>query len=968
MKSDIQYLLSLPPKMAAAFEEFSRKRLPDWFAGSDPEGARLGSGGGTAHLLVEAHQATGKGQSWSPWLQDRPKLIIHGGGQSRRLPAYAPTGKILLPIPAFRWARGQRLDQTLLDVQLPDYERVLQHGRGAFAAMICSGDVLLRFASTLPEFPEVDVVGLGMRVPAELAKDFGVFFTSRRQPDELAFFLQKPSPEEIREQAVDHDYLIDTGMWLLSERAVRVLMQKCGRDDGSEQFSGGTAERYELYSEFGLGLGSSASQPDPDLASLTSAVVELPEAEFYHFGTCRQMIESVSLLQNRDLDQSRLGLVGAKRHPDLIVQNSKFDYSLILERNHTLWVENSHIPKSWTLCNDHVLTGVPENDWDPTLEPGVCLDFVPVGEDEICVRAYGFEDPFRGSIEAETTTWFGRPVRQWFGARGVEPSEAGLAEGTDIQQASLFPVMKSAELDARFIEWLFQSEAQTNETFSQLWLQSRRLSADEIGREANLSRLREQRDAHRRSCIVAKRSNARWSGFHRLDLNHTARDLSRSGDAEELAAIDWQEDDDPMLAVHDEMFRAAVERHRDKDGWDQHEGRAFALMRERIVREAQLQPANPTCSVKADQIVWGRSPVRLDLAGGWTDTPPYCLEHGGQVVNMAVDLNGQPPIQVFARLSPEPELVVRSIDLGVEQQLRTYKEIDTFDQPGSEFALAKAAFALAGFLPRFRAHGRFGSLEDQLKDFGGGIELTLLSAVPKGSGLGTSSILAATLLATLGDLCGLKRDPVTLFKRTLAMEQMLTTGGGWQDQAGAIFGGIKLIETSAGLDQTPSVRWLPDRAFGEGQLNRTVLLYYTGLTRLAKNILQEIVRGMFLNSPAGLRTLEQIGANARRCFHAIEGCDAEAVAAAIDASWQLNQALDSGTNPPAVQAILDQIQPWTAAVKLLGAGGGGFLLIVAKDPDAGAAIRRSLEKNPPNELARFVEMRLSQQGLEVTRS
>ena len=69
--------------------------------------------------------------------------------------------------------------------------------------------------------------------------------------------------------------------------------------------------------------------------------------------------------------------------------------------------------------------------------------------------------------------------------------------------------------------------------------------------------------------------------------------------------------------------------------------------------------------MQEDQIVWARSPVRLDLAGGWTDTPPYCIEHGGKVLNVAVDLNGQPPIQVFARLSDRPELVVRSIDLGV---------------------------------------------------------------------------------------------------------------------------------------------------------------------------------------------------------------------------------------------------------------------------------------------------------------
>jgi galactokinase/mevalonate kinase-like predicted kinase len=109
--------------------------------------------------------------------------------------------------------------------------------------------------------------------------------------------------------------------------------------------------------------------------------------------------------------------------------------------------------------------------------------------------------------------------------------------------------------------------------------------------------------------------------------------------------------------------------------------------------------------------------VRFDLAGGWTDTPPYCLEFGGSVLNVAVDLNGQPPVQVFAKLCERPELVVRSIDLGVEERLRTYEELDTYDKPGSAFALAKAALALAGFLPRFHADGGFDSLEKQLRAF-----------------------------------------------------------------------------------------------------------------------------------------------------------------------------------------------------------------------------------------------------------
>jgi galactokinase/mevalonate kinase-like predicted kinase len=962
MPPPIQRLLSLPPGMAREFEKLESKARPDWFATCDPAGSKLGSGGGTAHLLAAAWRETANGQPFTEWLKHSSKLLIHGGGQSRRLPSYAPVGKLLMPLPVFRWSYGQRLNQSLLDVQLPDYERVLAHAGNRFAVMISSGDVLLRFGE-FPPFPNVDVLGLGMWVAPEKAKDFGVFFSPRTRPTELAFFLQKPDPGQTRRHSEQFIHLVDTGVWLLSERAVQVLMAKCGWDPASQNFTDTQARNYELYAQFGLSLGTQPAVPDADISLLTSAVIPLPQAEFYHFGTSRQLIESVAALQNLELDETKLGLVGAKRHPDQFIQNARFEYPLQLEENHSLWIENSVVPSTWKLAHSHVLTGVPENNWNLRLEAGVCLDFVPVGKDEVCLRAYGFDDPFSGALDGDGTKWFGRRASDWFEARGL--AEAGGCN-VDIQQAKLFPVLRAAELTPEFIEWMFSSSPRPEPELAQHWKSARRLSAQDLGEQADLERLYDRRAAHRRACLGPLLRNGRWSVFYRLDLQQTAHDFAHSG--AKLPSANLDSGDEPLHFVHDAMFRAAVLRERGESTWPEFEAKAFGLLREMIIREAQLSPAKPSACVQEDQIVWGRSPVRLDLAGGWTDTPPYCLEHGGRVLNLAVNLNGQPPIQVFAKLSPRPELVVRSIDLGVEQRITRYEQVASYAEPGSEFALAKAAFALSGFLPRFHQDGGFRTLEEQLKAFGGGIEVSMLSAVPKGSGLGTSSILAATLLATLGDLCGLGWDRQALFQRTLAMEQMLTTGGGWQDQAGAIFGGIKLIETDASPAQIPNVRWLPTTLFASGEANATILLYYTGLTRLAKSILQEIVRGMFLNSPGHLRILSKIGQNAERCFNAIQRCDRTALEACIQNSWQLNQALDAGTNTPEIAAVLDRIAPWLSGCKLLGAGGGGFLLMLAKDETAAARIRHELTTRPPNARARFVRMNLSETGLELTRS
>ncbi len=954
----MQNLLSLPPAMAEAFARLENKSSPNWFAAADPAGSKLGSGGGVAHLLHTAWKKNSTTPDLGEWLRESKKLLLMAGGQSRRLPAYAAVGKILLPFKALRGVPGQRLDQTLLDVQLPAYQRVLHHAPELHRVMVTSGDVLLRFGQPLPRFPEVDVLGLGMWVPPDVASHFGVFFSRRDTPAALDFFLQKPTAAEIHARSADHQYLVDTGMWLLSERAVDVLFCRCGWN--SNEFPSGHPDFYELYAGMGLALGCNPTSFDPEISALTSAVVGLPDAEFYHLGTGRQLIESVSAIENREQSRGQVGWSGRQPHPDQHVLNSHFSIPLRRQENHTLWVENSTIPNSWKISSEHVLTGVPPNAWTLELQTGQCLDFVPIGVSQFAIRPYHIDDAFKGPIAEYTTTfWLGAPAPNWFRDRDL-PIPVG-----DIQQAAIFPVIEAAKLTGEFIQWLLT--ATPNAAHRECYLTAPRLSAEAICNDAALDRIYLQRRTNLSQVLGSFIRNNRWNSFFKLDLDATATTF-----AEYLPDIPPPPELEPIDRIHEQSFRAAVLRRQGRIDWNSHEKSAFQTMRDLIVEESRLTPAAPTRNILDDQIIWARSPVRLDLAGGWSDTPPYCLEYGGSVLNVAVDLNGQPPIQVFAKLSDplgfHPEIVLRSIDLGIETRITTYAEIAEYDRPQADFSLAKAALALAGFLPRFHATGRFATLREQLLDFGGGIELTFLSAAPKGSGLGTSSILAATTLGALSELCGLGWDRQTLFQRSLALEQLLTTGGGWQDQAGGLHRGIKLIETTPGLGQRPVIRWLPEHLFEQGLRDGTILLYYTGITRMAKNILQEIVRGMFLNSRRHLDHLDAIRAHGSQTFEALQMGNWDTLCAAVRRSWELNQALDSGTNPPAVQSILQSIQPHIAAAKLLGAGGGGYLLLFANDPAAAQKVREKLVSHPPNATARFVDFSLSQTGLTITRS
>ena len=228
--------------------------------------------------------------------------------------------------------------------------------------------------------------------------------------------------------------------------------------------------------------------------------------------------------------------------------------------------------------------------------------------------------------------------------------------------------------------------------------------------------------------------------------------------------------------------------------------------------------------------------------------------------------------------------------------------------------------------------------------------------------------VAATVLATLGDMLGLGWALEDIFARTTALEQLLTSGGGWQDQIGGLCKGVKLIQTEPGFAQKPTIRGLPASLFEASEAGDRLLLYYTGITRIAHDILGSIVRGLFLNAAAHLSIIDEIGRNAGFAADAIQRQSWDDLCLAVRRSWRLNQLLDAGTNPPPVQEIITRMGDDIVACKLLGAGGGGYMLALARDAAAAAAVRDRLTDDPPNDRARFVDVSVSTTGLQVTRS
>lgn len=943
MNNDVQTLISVPPAALAA----ERVVHGDAFATSDPPGRQLGSGGGTAHLIQAVWKASGV-DSFREWLASGRKLIIHGSGQSRRLPAYAAEGKLMLPLPRSMGMAAQRPDETLLDLQRVEYERIFRFAPEQYRVMITCGDTIVQPGSALPAFPSADVLIAGLPADPDEACNHGVMFS--KTDGSMAFFLQKPPAERIRELAARYTPLLDTGVWLLTEKAAETLFRKCGWDPATETFAGDEIAPYELYMGFGLSLGTEPVAWDNETSALRGAVLPLSDGRFNHFGTNRCIFESVDEL-------ARIAKGPQARLPSTepVVLHATSRASVVREARR-IWIESSDLPATWILEGDNVVTGVPANDWELRLPVGACVDIAPVlGSEGIVLRVYGFDDTFKGAIGEGKTRWLGAPATDWFAARGLDLGAIGAKRDDDIQAVPLFPIVPAAEAGA-LLQWMVSAPTSETPALRDRWLRARRLSAADLLRLLDVRNRSAARAERVRRELLAGASGGTAPDLS-LDLEQCAAVFAEAKAAPPATSANGTLDD-----VHLAMFQARAARKPDA------EIEAFRRLRDLMTGGERLHRSRPRRAVHEDQMVLGSSPARLDLAGGWSDTPPYCLEHGGRVLNVAVNLNGRAPIQVFARISKEPVLTLRSIDLGIREQIDSYEELSKPSALGG-FSVARAALRLAGFTPEFHADGGRGSLREQLeKDFGGGLEISLLAAIPKGSGLGISSILSGTLLGVLGEICGLGWTLDDLFLRTSAIEQLLTSGGGWQDQIGGLAPGLKLITTRPGLDQTPTIRHLPHDLIDAAARDGRALLYYTGITRVARNILSEIVRGIFLNDRTRISLIGDIAGNTRFLENAIERNDWSAFQEGIRRSWILNKAIDTGTNPEGVQAILDRVAPWHPAAKLLGAGGGGYLLLLADNPADGVAIRNALRNNPSNPRARFVNFTVSDQGLNVARS
>jgi len=285
-----------------------------------------------------------------------------------------------------------------------------------------------------------------------------------------------------------------------------------------------------------------------------------------------------------------------------------------------------------------------------------------------------------------------------------------------------------------------------------------------------------------------------------------------------------------------------------------------------------------------------QTPLRIGLLGGGTDLPDYYLEHGGRVLNCALDKY----VYVIVKQRFDNDIYVNY------SRKEIVSKVDDL-----EHELVREAMRMTGVTS--------------------GVEITTLADIPSaGSGLGSSSSVTVGLLHALFAYRGKQVAAEELAERACTIEiEICGKPIGKQDQYIAALGGIRDIRFGPG-DQVVAeeVELAPVE---RRALQQQIMLFYTGITRRADPILAEQSANVSSTRPQFDLLRDLAGFASER----LRSGDIDAIGPALRDSWEAKRKLASGVSNDRIDhAVTRALNAGAAGAKLTGAGGGGFLLVI----------------------------------------
>lgn len=897
----------------------------------DEGNVRVGSGGATLSVLryIQKREIERRGVQEGALAEDEVFnglriLVIHSGGDSKRVPAYSALGKLFSPVP-HKLPNGR--SSTLFDEFLIAMSSVPSRIREGM--LLLSGDVLLLFNPLQIDFSGRGAAAVSFKENVETGKNHGVFLNS--EDGNVKKFLHKQTVETLRQAgAVNaNDCVdIDTGAVIFSAEILKALYSLISTEEKYFKYVNDRV-RLSLYGDFLYPLAEDSTleaffqeKPEgefcPELTEARKAVWEalrpyrmkllrLAPAKFIHFGTTREILKLMNggVEDYKELEWSR------KVNSSITGQTAGYN-SVLSDRavvGEGCYLEDSFVHSRAVVGNGVILSYLDIH--DEVIPDHVVLHGLKQKNGKFVCRIYGVQDNPKESV------LFGMDLEKRAGELGISEDELWGKREHTLWQAELYPECDGIQAAVKASLNLYKIFHNGGDLAS--WRKENRKSLCSGFHDADAS------------AIIAW--NKRMQELVQMD--EIAKDIRQGKPVREVTDLEpltkiqrkWMEkrlnraDFSEAVRLNYYVGSALGSREGDKYIED-----SFRTISEQILASAMKNlQYNENCRIVCEEHTV-KLPLRVNWGGGWSDTPPICCETGGTVLNAAISLNGELPVEVTLVKIPEKKIVFDSRDMDVHGEFDTIEPLQRTGDPYDSFALQKACLLACGILP---AQG--GDLSEILERLGGGFEMhSEVTNVPKGSGLGTSSILSAACVKAVFEFMGISYSEADLYAHVLVMEQIMSTGGGWQDQVGGVTNGIKYITSTPGLNQQIKVQHIELKPETRQELNERFCLIYTGQRRLARNLLRDVVGRYVGNEPDSLFALNEIQKVAALMRFELERGNIDEFARLLNYHWELSQKVDAGSTNTLIDQIFLSIEDLIDAKMVCGAGGGGFLQVILK--------------------------------------
>lgn len=883
----------------------------------DENEKRIGSGGATLNVLSFLKNND------KDWYKKRI-LLIHSGGDSKRIPQYSSCGKLFSHVPR---SLIDNKPSTLFDEFMVTLSLVPERLKEGI--LVASGDVLLLFNSLQLDVHNEDAIAISMKAPADIGKNHGVFLTNEKC--EMCEFLHKHTEKSLKNKgAVDNQNMvnIDTGLiWLNSNisRDLLSLITTDGKIDEKKKkkyindinrlsFYGdilyplsvnGDLKEYLTLKSEGINdnnLKECRKNIWNILNKYNLKVIKTSPSKFIHVGTTNElrMLNTNASKQYSFLNWNNNILTNNK------LNNISSINSLIGENvsiGNGTFIEDS-VVRNANIGSNCVLTGV---NFTGTLPNNTVLQILPLkinNTQKFIARVYGILDNPK-----ESDNYLNTNFKSFLKNNHITKKELWVCDDTSLWNANLFEVCENENqaLDS-YNRLLRMVNNVATSTDIEIWKKSDRLSLATSYLCADMDEVTKRQEEvdikTRTENIINEFSNG-------TNVEECTRYISEKNVEKIVKNLDSMRNSEnykldsllSFITAKYSMFFPNESNVYEESCYD------------KINKSLSIIKKNFKINEPNDGVI-EKLPVRINFGGGWSDTPPYCIEKGGTVLNAAIYLNNKLPIQVEIKKYKKGCYKFYSKDLDAKIEYSNIEDIKKLNEVGDPFILAKAALICLKVIN-----------SPYLEKYG--VEITTNVDVPKGSGLGTSSILAGAIVKALDNFYGIGLNMNQIFDLVLEIEQMISTGGGWQDQIGGLIPGIKLIETNKGVIQEYKIS---DIAFKDNilELEKRMVLIYTGQRRIAKNLLRKIMNKYIQNNKETIDVLNEIQKIAITMKFELEKGNIDSFSEQLTKHFELVKRMDSGITNVCIDHIISSCNDFVTGLTIAGAGGGGFLFAILK--------------------------------------